>query len=64
MTRPLRWHERLLIRLLLRSPRIDRVLILQYGRITPQQCDLFAAQMQQEYRRQHLERLYRSSRGY
>lgn len=64
VTRPLRWHERLLLRLLLRSLRVDRVLILQYRRATSQQCRVFAAQMQLEFCRQHLEQLYRSSRDH
>lgn len=33
MSLPLRWHERLLIRLLLRSPRIDRIVLLKQHRI-------------------------------
>jgi len=49
---------------LLRSLRVDRVLILQYRRATSQQCRVFAAQMQLEFCRQHLEQLYRSSRDH
>lgn len=61
VNRPLRWHERLLIRLLLRSPRVDKVLIVQYGTGSPRPVARSAAQMQQVFRRQHLEQLYRAS---
>jgi len=54
MARPLRWHERLLIRLLLMSLRVDKVLIVQCGTALPPQCDRFAAQMQLEVRRHNL----------
>lgn len=59
MDRPLRWHERLLIRLLLLSPRIDKVLIVQYGQSAPELIAAERAQLQLEQCRQHLERLYR-----
>lgn len=61
VNRPLRWHERLLIRLLLRSPRVDKVLIVQYGTSHPLACSQSAARMQQDYCRQQLEKLYQSS---
>lgn len=61
VNRFLRWHERLLIRLLLRSPRVDKVLIVHYGSASPQQCDLTAAQVQQKLLKQQLDRLYHSS---
>lgn len=61
VNRPLRWHERLLIRLLLRSPRIDKVLIVQYGSASQEQCDRIDAQLQQKHSRQLLEQLYRAS---
>ena len=32
LPKPLRWHERLLIRLLMASPRIDRIEIFQFKR--------------------------------
>lgn len=58
MNRPLRWHERLLIKLLLMSPRVDKVLIVQYGAAFPGHCSETAALLQQELCRQQLERLY------
>jgi hypothetical protein len=56
-----RRHERLLIRLLIMIPRIDKVLIVQYGNASQVDCDRIYAHLQQEHSRQLLEELYRAS---
>jgi hypothetical protein len=60
MLRPLRWHERLLLRLLARSPRIDQILILQYPCAMTAQQQQDAAELQRQIVNHHLEQLYQS----
>lgn len=61
MDRTLRWHERLLVRLLLRSPRVDRILIVQVAGESAAERQQNAQQMMRELHRQQLEELYHSS---
>jgi hypothetical protein len=50
--RPLRWYELALIRLLVKSPRIDRILIYQYVGNEPQaEMRAIIGQLEALYRR-------------
>lgn len=60
MLRPLRWHERLLVRLLLlRSPRIDLIELHQFPGDTPAQRQQAAARYRLQKLAQRLELIYR-----
>lgn len=64
MDRTLRWYERLLVDLLVRSPRIDSILILQFPGKTPAERRAKTARMLQLLRHEQeldkLERLFHS----
>lgn len=66
MNRSLRWHERLLVQLLVRSPRIDALLILQMPGATAAERNLRAAltlqKLEHQARVDRLEQLYQSQR--
>ncbi len=58
MLRPLHWYERLLIRLLARSPRIDQILIVQMPGETAADRQQNMAAMRMQMAANQLEQLY------
>lgn len=66
MDRTLRWYERLVVQLLLRSPRVDSVVIMQMSGATAAERRVQAARMLQSMshwqRVRQLERMYQMDR--
>lgn len=59
MLRPLRWYERLALRMLARSPRIDLIHVIQFPGKTAAERKLAAAAHAHQQRVGYLESLYR-----
>ena len=60
MLRPLHWYERLLIRFLARSPRIDQILIVQMPGETAAERQRNMAVMRMQMAANQLEQLYQA----